>query len=226
MQFATVLILATSAAVAAPVVCPNSAFSIAVGTAYTGAITCDGLVFSNFAVTNSTGNSVGRFDVNSISFDTGSSMVVLSGNPNLGAGGHIDLFYTVTGGVQQLDLSMGGVSGSVQERACAVPIPTAGINANLCVNSGGDIIAPLGQVNLSSGQLPQPVFSMSFPITSPIYVFKDISAGPSGGLSTINQSFHTGGNQGNLGNEVPEPATFGFLGAGLIAFAVYRRKSA
>ena len=67
---------------------------------------------------------------------------------------------------------------------------------------------------------------MTFPVTSPIYVFKDIAAGPSGGLSTINQSFHTGGNEGNFGNEVPEPATFGFMGAGLIAFAVYRRKSA
>lgn len=178
-------------------------------------LTCDGLTFSNFYATNLSGQNAGRVDINGLTFDTVASTVYMNLNPGLGSAGHVDFYYTVRGGVLQLDLAVGGMGATVTERACTNPILQTGPIANLCPATPGGTTStsPLGMVQAHSGDQPQPVFSAMFASASPIYVFKDIGTNTGGGLSTVTQSYHT-----------PEPATFALLGAGLVAFGLFRRK--
>jgi|SRR5579871_141958 len=179
-------------------------------------ITCGSLTLSNFSVFNSTGNSAGRLDISSVSEDS-SGTVSLSEVPNLGANGHLDLSFVVVGGVDALDLSVGGSRAAVNEKACANSIPTSGMLAGLCADTGGkSSVTPLGVVTAHSNTVNQPVFSDKFPVTSPIYVFKDIvTTGKNSELTVLNESFHT---------PVPEPASFALFGAGLATLGLIRRR--
>ena len=90
-----------------------------------------------------------------------------------------------------------------------VPVPTSGITLGIC--PAQDL---LGQITVASNSPNQPVFSAPFPVTSPVYIFKDIDAGAGGALSEFTQSFST-----------PEPVSMVLLGSGLLGLGLLRRRS-
>jgi hypothetical protein len=176
--------------------------------------TCGGLTFSNFSVTDPTGGAIGVVDINGASYNPSTGVVSLSLNPNLQASEDEQFYYTVTGGVKDLLLAVGGDDATVSEEACMTSIPTSGPGANLCPKS------LLGSVSDYSDDPAAPVFSSPFTITSPIYIYKDIETGsgtPPGAsqLSDLDQSFLTGA--------VPEPTTLILFGGGLLAIGLIKR---
>jgi hypothetical protein len=201
----------------------NCTVNQAVDTAVTAStvITCGGLTFSNFEVTNATGGAAGIIDILAGSdYDSVTGAAYLNFNPNLGGANEDEQFlFSVTGGLSQIDLSVGGNNATVTERACANPIALTGDLAFLCANSDGTAsVSPLGQITVASGAPDQPVFSGPFTNTSPVYIFKDIETGANGQLSEFTQSF-------DPGSSTPEPLSMVLLGSGLLGLGLLRRRS-
>jgi hypothetical protein len=183
-------------------------------------ITCGGLTFSNFDVPNATGGAAGLVDILAGStYDSVTGAAFLNFNPNLGANQDEQFIFEVTGGVSQIDMSLGGNNATITERACANPIAITGPLAVLCTDPTGNIYeAPLGQITVASGAPNQPVFSNPFTNTSPIYIFKDIETGANGQLSEFTQSFETGAT-------TPEPFSMILMGSGLLGLGLIRRRT-
>jgi|SRR5579871_1232975 len=166
-------------------------------------ISCGTLKLGDFSLFASLGNSSGRLDINAVTEDTTTGTVVLNEDPNLGAWGNLGLSFVVWGGVDQLDLSVGGSAATTKEIACS---STSREVWDPCSS-------PVASLTVKSSTVNQPKFSDLFPATSPLYVFKDFYT-TGGELTNVNESFHT---------PVPEPGSFALLGVGLAAIATVRR---
>jgi len=181
-------------------------------------VTCGSLTFENFQVLNATGGAAGIIDILSgTDYDSTAGTAFLQFNPNLQANEDVQFLFEVVGGLNQIDMSLGGTNATVTERACANPISSTGADEDLCTTADGtSTVAPLGQITVASDTPNQPVFSAPFPSTSPVYIFKDIQTGAGGALSEFTQSFETG---------TPEPVSMALLGSGLLGLGLLRRRS-
>jgi hypothetical protein len=192
-----VALLTSIGAVAAPV-CGGSQNVLSAG------FTCefDGLLFSNFSVVNA-GN-VPNPSMNLVSANSSGGYVNLNFNPSLAAqSGAVDVwfYFTVTGGINGIDLTVAGINGSINDFACATPFVS-----NVC--ESGDLASMIVfSGNSQAESFPNDVFQ------SPVYIYKNILVQGPGELSSFTQSFH-----------IPEPISFVLIGSGLLALGLLRRK--
>ena len=174
--------------------------------------TCGGLTFTDFTVLNGDGGALPQVFLlqGTVAAD---GTVTLSFDPQLGPSGNttdIDLFFDVSGGVDQVDLTVNGTNASVTETVCSVAMNETQGDQSFGFCSAEDLLASLHEDSNQSG------VSGQFPTTSPVYIFKDINIGQDGGLSSFNQSFHS---------PIPEPASMALFGSGLLGLAgIVRRK--
>jgi len=190
-----------------------------------GSFSCSlgGLTFSNFQVVSAAGNPAPAISL--VSASTLNDDVILNFDPNISAplgGGFQDIwfYFQVAGGVDQIDLTVGGVNATVTEHVC----DTAFV-ANACT---GNDLASL--VSFSTPPGPSTATSSIFNITDPLFIFKDIDVSPNwpgsngGGLRSFSQSFHVpGGGGGPGGGQIPEPSSLILTGSVVLGFCMLRR---
>jgi hypothetical protein len=193
------------------------------GTALTSTctITVGGLTISDFLVVNAGNVPTPEIDLVNVGLSALEDKVVLDFNPNLSAppsGPDLDLHFTftVTGGVDRLDLGVGGVGATIIERACISSM----VGNGLCP------VMPLANIIAFSAP-PGPSYATSafFDYTSPLYVYKDIGVAHGGGLTEFEQTFTIGTRIVPPAAAVPEPASIILLGTGMLglAFSVRQR---
>ena len=177
----------------------------------TASYSCEvnGLVFSNFNVIAATPGTIAS--VTLVSATVVGDYVYLNFNPSLvaSAGSSSDLwfYFTVSGGINGIDLTVSGTNATITEYACSAPLV-----ANICPAG-----TELAKFTAQSGNS----ISAAFPggeFVENVYIYKNIlvqgtSTAP-GELSSFSQSFH-----------IPEPFTFVLMGSGLLAIGLVRRRS-
>jgi len=180
-----------------------------------------GLEFSGFTVSGVQGNVSPEIDLTGATI-AADGTVNLSFDPHIttpadGGTQQVDFFFTVSGGVDQIDLSTGGVNAKITESVC-----DATFTGEAC---SGNQLASIVAFSMPPG--PSSAISQFFDTTSPLYVFKDINVAPGGdggALASFSQSFHPGSGSVGGPSAVPEPTSASLLGLALIGFAFLVRR--
>lgn len=233
------LIVAVGTIQATPVACtPNVAGTLttvvasAPGTSLM-TLTCSSggtnIIFSNFQAVDASGGTTTGLPINYIAglgntyIDTALGIVNVSLNPNFPNVGFKDIHYTfdVVSNVPltSVDMSVAGAGRgtvTIDEIVCSGGTANMNLATGGCIN-GSSMLANMSQGANSSTPGGQQLFTPAGASSTTLGVFKDIGATNGEGLTAFTQSFHFA---------VPEPATFALMGAGLILFAISRRKRA
>jgi len=170
----------------------------------------NGLVFSNFTVIPATAGTAAN--VTLVYASVVGDYVNLYFNPSLtasaGSSSDIWFYFTVSGGVNGIDLSVSGTNATITEYACGSPV-TAG---NICPAG-----TELAKFTAQSGGSAYAAFPGG-EFAENVYIYKNIlvqgGVTAPGELSSFSQSFH-----------IPEPFTFVLMGSGLLAIGLVRRRS-
>ena len=180
---------------AGPVYVTNPGFECSIG----------GLTFGGFSAVPATPGSPTQ--VSLVNASVVGSTVYMNFNPGLVSGQDIWFYFTVTGGVLGVDLSLSGTGALISEVVCSQP---------LLPNNNCPVDTELARIGNSTGM---PVVNAYFPATQTVYIYKDILVqnipGTPGELSSFTQSFHT-----------PEPMTFVLIGTGLLGLGILGRRRA
>jgi hypothetical protein len=177
------------------------------------------LLFDNFIVSPSAGFTGATVGIATLAFGTGvfGSDVDLAfqigglSGPGIPDLGDIELYYTVTGGIDGVDMSVQaspvvtGGSLTVTEKAC-----TTAFVGGAC---GGVTLANFTVI--STGQPVTTTQLFTTPYSGEVYILKDLSYDGATTSSLINS---------HVVSTVPEPMTLSLMGAGLLGLGLVRRR--
>jgi hypothetical protein len=156
---------------------------------------CGGLTFSNFEVVDAGSTLPAIMNLVSAVHDSALNTVVLNFNPNLFAWPQqvedIHFYFQVSGGIDGIDLAVGGSNSVISERACSTAINRSG--GNNCTGGLPNQLAAL--TNFSGNSDVTSMFAGGLYV-SPVYIYKDILVDgrrslTGAELTSFSQSFHT-----------------------------------
>jgi hypothetical protein len=205
----TILTCGVSMAVAADISCTSPAITNVVTTLGTGTGNAcyvspeDGILFSDFSVSPTT-ETIGIANGAGTTGVYGSDVVLVFQVSPATPDTDTLLSYTVTGGIQGIDLGFTATGGTVTitETACS-----EAFTMDTCPT--GHLLATIGGTLNDASQ----TFNATFTPTSTVYIQKDIDLG-SGTVTDFSDSVLT-----------PEPMTLSMLGVGLLGIGLVRRRT-
>jgi len=199
------LIAASGLSTAAPacasgqsIIGTSGPITVAPGNVYSSTFSCQigSNVFSNFSIVTNAGFPASSLF--SLALTVNTAGTTLDFGITESGGEDVRLFFQISGGINDMGLTVAGVGSTILETICSADLagaticPTGTQLANFAVTSGngGD--------------------SGVFAVVPTDYVFKDIEAGS--GISDFQQTI------------IPEPMTLTLMGAGLLGLGIYGRR--
>jgi hypothetical protein len=216
---ASCLVMLSAVANATSLVCPAppppaQAVATVGGGVSSFTYTCDGLIFSNFQVVDAGGTPAGQaLDLTGGTYDPSTGLIDLGFNPNASAINtteDLHIFFEVTGGIDAIDMTLGGANSTATERACTGAFNSVSMLSGTCTSNSSDRQLAVLTDSSNIGTVTSPTFAT----TSTVYIFKDINVAAGTELTSFSEGFS------DAPAAVPEPITFSLMGASLLGIGL------